>query len=62
MHEPVVRVDQETQTECLPTTVFVAPKYGEKYHLNEQCRGLRSASRVTQYKICQLCSGGLPHG
>ena len=62
MHEPVVRVDQETQTECLPRTVFVAPKYGEKYHLHEQCRGLRSARLVTQYKICQLCSGELPHG
>ncbi|MFC6181891.1 hypothetical protein [Lactiplantibacillus daowaiensis] len=33
------------------TYVWIAPKYGKKYHYNRSCRGLNHASRTKRVKL-----------
>ena len=60
-------VDQGTQTDEPPVSqaveppslprecVFVAPRYGQKFHYSRTCRGLNSGLEVRRLERCRLC-------
>ena len=35
--------------------VYVAPRFGAKFHVDRQCNGLRAATEVKEYEKCRLC-------
>ena len=35
--------------------VYIAPKFGSKFHVHRHCNGLRSATEVREYEKCRLC-------
>ena len=41
----------------VPPTITIAPSRGERYHVDGQCRQLRSAFSVKTYTPCATCAG-----
>eukprot|EP00971_Amphidinium_carterae_P009564 188809-Amphidinium_carterae.1 len=39
----------------LPQSVFIARHRGQRYHTCKSCAGLRAASEVTEYSLCEHC-------
>ena len=35
--------------------VYVAPRFGTKFHVDRNCGGLRSATEVKEFQKCRLC-------
>ena len=46
---------QAVEPPSMPRECFVAPRYGQKFHRDRSCHGLRSALEVQRLERCKLC-------